>query len=555
MDTAKFERRTKMRKFQKIFTVTAMAFSVFVCTAYASDSVYVKEDYENNRIIFSGDSDIYEAIGITIFKSGKGIADLPNEGVALEAAEYVNTAYPSEDGKYTFDININSGTGDYKWSIRQRNGNDKDGVIHFVHKDDLKAAISILNNASEAEFAARFSENIDKLGIDNELYAKINKETFMRMLYNQIKTAPLSVSDLNKSRAVINNTLIAAGISDGTITSLEGYATFCETMDSRTAKWCQSKIFTADIEKAVLNECKGNYTSLKSFNNKFTEILVMQLIKKPSGWGNVKEIISDYASEIGVTVSGIKDSTYASIAGNAYNSYSALGNAIKEINVSDKINGGGGSGSGGGTSTNNKPADINIPAQLVTNNQMKPVELKSFEDIDSVSWAYESIMRLYNREIVAGKEENRFYPNDNVTREEFVKMLLIAAKCQKGEYEPVFDDVKETDWFMPYVIGAYNASMCNGIGNGLFGSGMNITRQDMSCMVYNLIKNKNIEMVNEKNEFSDNDDISDYAKDAVSVMQMAGILRGRDNNIFAPGENATRAEAAVVINAILIYFE
>lgn len=74
-------------------------------------------------------------------------------------------------------------------------------------------------------------------------------------------------------------------------------------------------------------------------------------------------------------------------------------------------------------------------------------------------------------------------------------------------------------------------------------------------MVYNLIKNKDIKMINEKNEFSDNDDISDYAKDAVSAMQMAGILRGRDNNMFEPTANATRAEAAVVINAILIYFE
>lgn len=555
MDTAKCERRTKMKVFQKILTVTVIAFAVLVCNAYASDGIEIKEDYENNRIIFSGDSDIDEAIGITIFKSGKDIADLPNEGVAMDAAEYVNTAYPDKDGKYIFDINIKSGTGDYKWSIRQRNGSNKDGVIHFVHKDDLRTAISILNNAAENDFTAKFLENIDKLGIDNELYARTNKETFMRMLYNQIKTAPLSVSDLNKSQAVINNTLIAAGISNGIITSLEGYSSLYDTMDSRTAKWCQSKIFTADIERAVLNECKGNYTNLNSFNDTFTETLVMKLIKKPSGWGNVKEIVSDYASEIGVSVSGIKDSTYASIAGNSYNSYSALGNAIKEINASNKTNGGGGGSGGGGTSTNYKPTSVNIPAQTPINEQVTPIELKSFVDIDNVSWAYESIMRLYNREIIAGKGENRFYPNDNVTREEFVKMLLIAAKCKTGEYTPVFDDVKETDWFMPYVIGAYNESMCNGIGNRLFGSGMNITRQDMSCMVYNLIKNKDIKMINEKNEFSDNDDISDYAKDAVSAMQIAGILRGRDNNMFEPTANATRAEAAVVINAILIYFE
>ena len=55
--------------------------------------------------------------------------------------------------------------------------------------------------------------------------------------------------------------------------------------------------------------------------------------------------------------------------------------------------------------------------------------------------------------------------------------------------------------------------------------------------------------------FGDEESISDYAKNAVQIMQNVGIISGRDNGNFAPTENATRAEAAKMLDMLLEIME
>ena len=51
--------------------------------------------------------------------------------------------------------------------------------------------------------------------------------------------------------------------------------------------------------------------------------------------------------------------------------------------------------------------------------------------------------------------------------------------------------------------------------------------------------------------FDDNENISDYAKEAVAALSKMGVINGKGNNIFDPRNVATRAEAAKVIHALL----
>ena len=52
---------------------------------------------------------------------------------------------------------------------------------------------------------------------------------------------------------------------------------------------------------------------------------------------------------------------------------------------------------------------------------------------------------------------------------------------------------------------------------------------------------------NSAEKFDDYSSIDDYAKDAVNVMVKQGIINGTDNNLFAPADFATRAQAAKII--------
>ena len=90
--------------------------------------------------------------------------------------------------------------------------------------------------------------------------------------------------------------------------------------------------------------------------------------------------------------------------------------------------------------------------------------------------------------IVSGDDTGKFNPNDNITREQFLKMLVEAAGIETDEAENTFADVKDA-WYKPYVLKAKNFGIVNGISDTEFGIGSNITRQDMAVMITRTIEN------------------------------------------------------------------
>ena len=112
-----------------------------------------------------------------------------------------------------------------------------------------------------------------------------------------------------------------------------------------------------------------------------------------------------------------------------------------------------------------------------------------------------------------------------------------------------FKDVAVTDWFYGAVLTAYENGAINGTGNDKFAPFENITRQDAAVILYRASEKK-LALSGEK-EFKDSGEVSDYAKNAVSVFGANGIINGFSDGSFAPKMSITRAQAAVIINNIL----
>lgn len=139
---------------------------------------------------------------------------------------------------------------------------------------------------------------------------------------------------------------------------------------------------------------------------------------------------------------------------------------------------GGGSGGGGGTSPR-LPESSDRPQPTA-----KPEDPNApFADLGQAAWAGEYILGLYEQGVVSGKAEKAFMPLDNVTREEFVKMLALVFELET-EKTGAFSDVEAGAWYAPYVGGAWRAGLVNGVADGVFGVGQNITRQDMAVMTW-----------------------------------------------------------------------
>ena len=102
-----------------------------------------------------------------------------------------------------------------------------------------------------------------------------------------------------------------------------------------------------------------------------------------------------------------------------------------------------------------------------------------------------------------------------------------------------------------YVLKAKSLGVINGVSDTEFGIGSNITRQDMAVMITRIIKNLDLDVKEVETEaFADDDNVSDYAKEAVKLMKSMGLIEGY-NNQFRPTDNLTRAEAAKIISCLL----
>ncbi len=172
-----------------------------------------------------------------------------------------------------------------------------------------------------------------------------------------------------------------------------------------------------------------------------------------------------------------------------------------------------------------------------------------FDDLTGYAWAENAITELFNKDIINGVSDFTFAPSSNVTREQFAKMLCLAFAIDAGDNRPTFSDVKKTDWFYPYVTNMASRQLVLGIGDGKFGSGMNITRQDMALMMFRM--GEMMGMFNRSSSktsgFEDDRYIAQYAKTAIITLKENGIIQGNELNCFNPTLPATRAEAAQML--------
>jgi len=187
--------------------------------------------------------------------------------------------------------------------------------------------------------------------------------------------------------------------------------------------------------------------------------------------------------------------------------------------------------------------------------QDKPVvSQEKFSDLGSVAWAEEAILYLADKGIVAGRTSTTFAPNDSLRREEFVKLLVMSAGVELQEVSDEYSDVDVSAWYAPYVITASRMGIVNGTGDGKFGVGEELTREQMAVMLERFITNQNMEM-EKKQTVAFEDEISEYAKESVQRLAEWGIMNGTSENAFQGKEISTRAMGAKVLYELLLLVE
>ncbi|MFH5182380.1 S-layer homology domain-containing protein [Paenibacillus sp. TAB 01] len=196
-----------------------------------------------------------------------------------------------------------------------------------------------------------------------------------------------------------------------------------------------------------------------------------------------------------------------------------------------------------------QPPVTTAPGSTTPSAETPPVELP-FRDVDSsYDWAKEAIGMLTAKGIIQGTTETSFEPGQNITRADFMT-LLVRMLDLKADVDSNFSDVSAADYYYETLGIVKKLGIADGVGENKFNPRESISRQDMMVLLMRALQvtgKLNLSgTASDLNSFQDKSDVAVYALDAIAAMVQAGIVQG-DGTSLHPTNPATRAETAQLL--------
>lgn len=530
---------------------TALCALVLSSVCYA-DSVDVTYDPLTEFIGVSGsfgDTSISEAY----------VLELKN--LSENSAVYTSVEY-AENGKFDFNFKTGDIPSDYYYvSVMPYSGggaDSKDKPI-FVASAEQKDNIlkNVLSNQTDKTVMARLlKDNLKYFGLNTDncdyfvLSDKMCENAAERMLNKSFSYDKYGefLSDLNLSIGIE----MLDNADDGNVTEIfEKYIKYfgleneiCYPIYSGSDKNIKNQ--SAVKAMAVKSFVGKDLSDVSSIRKYFNENLLLAAISNISSPGEIIMHIDNYKSAIpfSTDIYDLSDKSETAVyIANLKRSYTLMQTLKDDIDSAygAQTNGGGNNGSSSSSSGSKGGSSNGFFSPGV--NVVQPEQKGSFNDLPSTHWAYEVIEGLKAKGVVSGDEKGNFNPENNITREEFAKIIVCSFGLYDENAECNFADASG-HWSYKYIASLYKTGITNGIDSENFGVGIKITREDMATMCAKAAK---LESAKDEISFADSSDISDYALAYVASLVKSGAVKGFEDKTFRPKNNASRAEAAAMI--------
>lgn len=531
--------------------------------ALAGPKIYARNlNIETNeqKVTVSVDAEKDSSAMLLMIKKG-GSAENDADVYAIKDAE------ADEDGKIVFTYSIPDTEREYEIYVKIQDGDKLSGQLVYVPEEKVNAVAEALSDALDEEKHADFKalaavfDNADyaaalkMLGINIDLYSGQSddvKEEAMTRSYALLKNK----TDLSELTVGLNYLLSMAALNADSEAASDKYLKGSGlSFEGKT----YDELEDTALKDYIVNYMYKNrkYVSDGDYTTAYSRANVLYILKN-TRFDEIQTVLAKYSDTLGITSSGeyakylgTSDKTQTNknlVANLKNNEVYTVSDFLKQLGASVVISdsgsgsggsGGGGSSSGSGVSFGGAVPSVDAPALAL-------------RDIDDVVWAKTAISELHTKGIVSGDENGYFNPNNSVTREQFIKMIVTAMNLVDENAKCGFDDVLPGAWYYKYIASAYNAGIVNGISESEFGVGAEITRQDMAVMCFNAAKKYDLlSSYDAEFNFADSTDIAEYAREAVGVLVNNGIINGIGDNMFAPRQTASRAQSAVIIYNLL----
>jgi hypothetical protein len=177
----------------------------------------------------------------------------------------------------------------------------------------------------------------------------------------------------------------------------------------------------------------------------------------------------------------------------------------------------------------------------------------AFHDIQN-HWGKDEILFVGARKLFTGIDNENFGPDMTMTRGMLVTVMGRLDNVNTDKYKGLgFEDVNPYTYYAPYIDWAQQAGIVKGTGDNRFAPDEAITREQLAVMLANYVAFSQLSLKNdmEFDRFADDEKISDYARDAIKIMHQAGIINGRNEHYIDPKNTATRAEVATMVTRLI----
>ena len=502
---------------------------LFVNDGYIELSGTMKFADENSFVVLSVVGD----------KNSDGSA-MPDGGNVV----YVSEKNASAKGEWNFDFALEN-SGFYTAYVGSK-ALDKNEVteFYFINKTKFDAAAESLNNAeTSAEISEILKNSAADLGVPIESINDV--DAVAALLKTELEN---NTPEPKEMQRLLKTCCMIADLNGGKISTLKEYAdVLC-----KDGAACADYLTDTVLSDACAKLSKKGFDDLDGFYNKAEEVIIVSSINNGSA-DTVKNILSDYKTKLGANGVSISDKLAEAMTKQSFSDVADVKKFIADYTESGSGGNSSSGGSGGtGSSFGSKNTYTGKEAEIPNTSDEDSKTIYPFDDIADIPWAADAITQLSYRGVLNGKSERLFMPNDNVTREEFAKIITVAFKLNLVNTECPFGDVDENNWAYPYIRSAYKAGIIKGVSDTEFGYGQNITREDLCVMINRMLTVGELTLPQvDGGVFGDDGEISDYAKESVYYLERAGIILGDGTN-FNPKANATRAEAAKIVYLALV---
>ena len=179
-----------------------------------------------------------------------------------------------------------------------------------------------------------------------------------------------------------------------------------------------------------------------------------------------------------------------------------------------------------------------------------PVSGLPFGDVKSADWFYNDVKYVYEKGMMAGTAADVFAPNATTTRAMIVTILYRLEGSPAVTGTSAFVDVPAGQWYTDAVNWAAANQIVNGTSATTFAPNDSITREQMAAILYRYAQYKGYDVTKKADlsGYSDNGQVSDYAKDALAWANAAKLINGVNNTTLAPQGNATRAQVSAILH-------